>query len=59
MSELTENLRCKISSAGELQSVVRTMKVLAASSIGQYAQSVLALVTMIEPWNGVGRVPSC
>lgn len=44
MSESTEDLRRKISSAGELQSVVRTMKVLAASSIGQYAQSVLALV---------------
>jgi F-type H+-transporting ATPase subunit gamma len=33
----------KISSAGDLQSVVRTMKALAASSIGQYEKSVRAL----------------
>jgi F-type H+-transporting ATPase subunit gamma len=43
MSDTTESLRRKISSAGELQSVVRTMKALAASSIGQYEKSVLAL----------------
>src|SRR5512140_1735197 len=43
MSDTTESLRRKINSAGDLQSVVRTMKVLAASSIGQYEQSVLAL----------------
>src|SRR5450759_1491741 len=43
MSDTTESLRRKISSAGDLQSVVRTMKVLAASSIGQYEKSVLAL----------------
>ena len=43
MSETTESLRRKIDSAGELQSVVRTMKALAASSIGQYEKSVLAL----------------
>jgi F-type H+-transporting ATPase subunit gamma len=36
-------LRRKISSAGDLQSVVRSMKALAASSIGQYEQSVRAL----------------
>jgi F-type H+-transporting ATPase subunit gamma len=36
-------LRRKIGSAGDLQSVVRTMKALAASSIGQYEQSVRAL----------------
>src|ERR1035437_10937765 len=43
MSHTTESLRRKIRSAGELQSVVRTMKALAASSIGQYEQSVRAL----------------
>jgi F-type H+-transporting ATPase subunit gamma len=43
MSETTEGLRRKISSAGDLQSVVRTMKALAASSIGQYEKSVRAL----------------
>ncbi|MFZ2450056.1 MAG: F0F1 ATP synthase subunit gamma [Methylovulum miyakonense] len=37
------NLRRKINSAGDLQSVVRTMKALAASSVGQYEQSVRAL----------------
>ena len=43
MSDTTTSLRRKVSSAGELQSVVRTMKALAASSIGQYEQSVRAL----------------
>lgn len=43
MSETTASLRRKIGSAGNLQSVVRTMKALAASSIGQYEQSVRAL----------------
>jgi len=43
MSDTTESLRRKISSAGDLQSVVRTMKALAASSIGQYEKSVHAL----------------
>ncbi len=43
MSGTTESLRRKISSAGELQSVVRAMKALAASSIGQYEKSVSAL----------------
>jgi F-type H+-transporting ATPase subunit gamma len=43
MSETNESLRRKISSAGDLQSVVRTMKALAASSIGQYENSVRAL----------------
>src|SRR5271154_1403000 len=43
MSDTTESLRRKINSAGDLQSVVRTMKALAASSIGQYEKSVLAL----------------
>jgi len=43
MSETTASLQRKISSAGELQSVVRTMKALAASSVGQYEKSVQAL----------------
>ena len=43
MSETTESLRRKIGSAGDLQSIVRTMKALAASSIGQYEKSVRAL----------------
>ena len=43
MSDTVESLRRKISSAGDLQSVVRTMKALAASSIGQYENSVRAL----------------
>jgi F-type H+-transporting ATPase subunit gamma len=43
MSETTANLRRKIESAQKLQSVVKTMKALAASSIGQYEQSVRAL----------------
>jgi F-type H+-transporting ATPase subunit gamma len=43
VSETTASLSRKISSAGDLQSVVRTMKALAASSIGQYEKSVRAL----------------
>jgi F-type H+-transporting ATPase subunit gamma len=43
MSGTTEGLRGKISSAGDLQLVVRAMKALAASSIGQYEKSVRAL----------------
>jgi F-type H+-transporting ATPase subunit gamma len=43
MSETTASLRRKIGSADELQSVVRTMKAVAASSIGQYENSVRAL----------------
>jgi F-type H+-transporting ATPase subunit gamma len=43
MSDTTAGLSRKISSAGDLQSVVRTMKALAASSIGQYEKSVRAL----------------
>jgi len=44
MSETTAGLRRKIAGAGDLQSVVRTMKAVAASSIGQYEQSVRALI---------------
>ena len=43
MSDSIPSLRRKISSAADLQSVVRTMKAMAASNIGQYEQSVLAL----------------
>lgn len=43
MSDTTASLRRKLASAGELRSVVRTMKALAASSIGQYERSVRAL----------------
>ena len=43
MSNTAASLRRKISGAGDLQSVVRTMKALAASSVGQYEKSVHAL----------------
>lgn len=43
MSDNLVQLRHTMASAGDLQSVVRTMKALAASSIGQYEQSVRAL----------------
>lgn len=43
MSNTTESLRRKLASAGELQSVVRTMKALAASNIRQYERSVESL----------------
>lgn len=43
MSNTIIGLRRKIESAGNLQSVVRTMKALAASSISQYEESVRAL----------------
>ena len=43
MSNTTASLRQKIESTGDLQSVVRTMKALAASSIGQYEKSARSL----------------
>jgi F-type H+-transporting ATPase subunit gamma len=43
LSDTTASLRRKISSAGDLQSVVRTMKAMAASNIGQYEKAVRAL----------------
>jgi F-type H+-transporting ATPase subunit gamma len=43
MSDTLASLRRKITGAGDLKSVVRSMKALAASSIGQYEKSVLAL----------------
>jgi F-type H+-transporting ATPase subunit gamma len=43
MSNTTVSLRRTIAGAADLQSVVRTMKTVAASSIGQYEKSVSAL----------------
>jgi F-type H+-transporting ATPase subunit gamma len=43
MSDTLAGMRRKIAGAGDLQSVVRTMKAVAASSIGQYEKSVSAL----------------
>ena len=43
MSDTTASLRRKIDSAGDLQAVVRAMKAMAASNIGQYDRSVLVL----------------
>lgn len=43
MSDSVAKLRHQIGSATDLQAVVRTMRALAASSISQYEQSVLAL----------------
>jgi F-type H+-transporting ATPase subunit gamma len=43
LSDTIASLRRKISSAGDLQSVVRTMKAMAASNIGQYEKAVRAL----------------
>ena len=44
MSDTTASLRAKIAGAGDLSSVVRTMKAVAASNIGQYEKSVQALL---------------
>ena len=43
MSDTTASLQRKINSAGDLQSVVRTMKAMAASNIGQYEKAERAL----------------
>lgn len=43
MSDTLASLRRKIDGAGDLESVVRSMKALAAASIGQYEKSLLAL----------------
>lgn len=43
MSDTLESLRRKINGAGDLESVVRTMKVLAASNILQYEKAVSSL----------------
>lgn len=44
MTESTAGLRHQISSATDLQSVVRTMRALAASNIGHYEKAVAALI---------------
>lgn len=44
MTDSIASLRRQLGSAGDLQSVVRTMKALAASSVGQYERSAVALV---------------
>ena len=43
MSDTLASLRRQINGAGDLKSVVRSMKALAAASIGQYEKAVLAL----------------
>jgi F-type H+-transporting ATPase subunit gamma len=43
MSDSLESLRRQLNAAGELKSVVRAMKALAASSLGQYERAVLSL----------------
>ncbi len=43
MSGTMESLRRKIDGAGDLEGVVRSMKALAASSIGQYEKAVQSL----------------
>jgi F-type H+-transporting ATPase subunit gamma len=43
MSDTAVSLRRKIATAGDLESVVRTMKAMAASSVGQYENAVRAL----------------
>src|SRR5271155_1189431 len=43
MSDTLASLRRKIGGADDLESVVRSMKALAAASIGQYEKAVLAL----------------
>ncbi len=48
MSDTSASLRRQIESAADLQSVVRTMKALAASGIGQYEQSVRALADYVH-----------
>ena len=53
MSDTLVGLHRKISGAGDLKSVVRSMKALAASSIGQYEQSVLALGRLLS-YRGIG-----
>jgi F-type H+-transporting ATPase subunit gamma len=48
MSDTLASLRRKIGGAGDLKSVVRSMKALAASSIGQYEKSVVALEVYVR-----------
>jgi hypothetical protein len=51
MNDPAASLRRKITSAGELESVVRTMKAMSASSIGQYESAALS-----DGATGLGRV---
>ena len=48
MSDTTASLARKLSSARELQSVVRSMKAIAASNMGQYEKSVAALADYFQ-----------
>ncbi len=48
MSDSTASLRGQIDGASDLQAVVRTMKAIAASSIGQYEASVRALTEYLR-----------
>ena len=48
MSVTAASLSKKIASAGDLQSVVRTMKAVAAANVGQYVQSVRALADYVR-----------
>ncbi len=48
MSDTTMSLRRKIKGAQDLQAVVRTMKAIAAASIGQYEKSVDALTEYVH-----------
>ncbi len=69
MSDTLANLQRKINGAGDLESVVRSMKALAAASIGQYEKSVAALadyhravelglvVCLRRKWGTVGDTP--
>jgi F-type H+-transporting ATPase subunit gamma len=72
MSNAIEGLRRQIGSAQQLQSVVRTMKAMAATSIGQYERSVRALadysrtvelglgacLRQREPWSALASTPA-
>jgi hypothetical protein len=51
MSDTAASLRHKIASAGELEAVGRTMKAMAASSIGQYENAVRPWMIIIERCN--------
>ncbi len=46
--ETLESLRAKLDSAADIDSVVRTMKAVAASNIGQYEQAVTALAAYYQ-----------
>src|ERR1017187_3045023 len=51
MSGTTESMRRKIVGAGDLEGVVRSMKALAASSIGQYERAVQSVDGYYARWN--------